>query len=95
MHGIRYTNGSIKGILKVRFYTEQEAEGYCFKKSGQYRHVELSVVKVPPTDEKNETVVLCKTPLEKMMNHETPNRDPVEWAEEKSYGEVFEEADDD
>ena len=29
------------------------------------------------------------------MKYENKARDPIEWAEEKSYGEVFEEADDD
>ena len=29
------------------------------------------------------------------MTHENKDRDPVEWAEEKSFGEVFEEPDDD
>lgn len=29
------------------------------------------------------------------MPHENNYRDPIEWAEEKSYGEVFEEPDDD
>jgi hypothetical protein len=28
------------------------------------------------------------------MKYENKDRDPVEWAEEKSFGEVFEEPDD-
>lgn len=29
------------------------------------------------------------------MTHENKDRDPIEWAEEKAYGEVFEEPEDD